>query len=196
MFGSLARQLRWWRVMHLSRNGLVRPIDRLESMTLIALGMAAACGVIAALMVGNTAFADVRDAVVLEQQQRHSVTATILPRQPGAPVTARWTEPGGRVVTGRIDASPVPAPGATSSPSDAETGSVQTIWLDDSGVVVPAPRTGADALTAGVAAAAMAVAVVATTWFVLSLWIRRIADRHRFRLWERGWAALDSPSRR
>ncbi|MXP22688.1 hypothetical protein GIY30_15205 [Gordonia sp. HNM0687] len=196
MLGSLARQLHWWRVMHLSKNGLIRPVDRMESMTLIALAVAAAFGLIAALMVGSTAFAHVQDAAVLEQQQRHSVSATILPRDPGAPVMARWTDPDGRVVTGPIDQSQAPPPGAMSIMVDADGGSVQTIWLDDEGAVVPEPRSGTDAVTAGVAAAAMSTTIVAAFWFFVSLCVRRIADRRRFRLWDQDWAALDSPSRR
>lgn len=196
MLGSLARQLHWWRVMHLAKNGLVRPVDRLESMTLVALGMAAACGLIAALMVGNAAFAHVHEAAAVEQEQRHSVPATILAHDPGAPVTARWIGPDGRVVTGGIEEPQTPLPGAMSIPSDAEVGSVQTIWLDDDGAVVPAPRTGTDAVTAGVAAAGMSTTIVAACWFFVTLGVRRIADGRRFRLWDQDWAALDSPSRR
>ena len=79
---------------------------------------------------------------------------------------------------------------------DADGGSVQTIWLDDEGAVVPEPRSGTDAVTAGVAAAAMSTTLVAAFWVFVSLCVRRIADRRRFRLWDQDWAALDSPSRR
>ncbi len=89
---------------------------------------------------------------------------------------ATWTGRNGLVATGQIDVMP-----------GARSGDHQTIWLDRSGALVPAPMTSTDA-------AVEAMLVGLTGWLGVGLvlfgiwWIvRRRLDRRRWRAWAQEW---------
>lgn len=186
MLRFLARELHAWRFMHLSSNQLVRPVDRLESVVLLIVSLAALTGVLIALTVGGDTYATSK-ASIDHQAPRHSVSARVIESSKLADdsTVVAWRGPDGRQVTAAVDHETLDRVGRT-----------RPVWLDDSGVVVGPPATTSDAVLQGIGSGCGVALVTALTWWGLTLIVRTSADRHRARRWDRQWRELDIDSRR
>lgn len=95
--------------------------------------------------------------------------------------TVRWTVPGGSLKTGEAQVA-----------AGSKAGSSTTVWLDDAGLLRPAPPTPAEAgsqgAALGVAAGAGVCVLVAGGW-----WAARVRlDVRRRAQWDRAWAEFDA----
>ncbi|WP_055477039.1 Rv1733c family protein [Gordonia sp. HS-NH1] len=212
MLRFLARELHSWRVMHASSNGLVRRGDRLETVTLVMLWLAAVAGVMIALTVGGDTYAAHKTAAE-NQEPRHSVSATIIRTsgqgsgdqsdqpshiqdkviqdsvdQNGAGpdsdyTTVAWQDPNGHRLTAAVDAEPLDS-----------VGRVRVVWLDDSGSVVDPPVTTTDAVMEGLIAGIGVGMFVVLGWWGSTVLVRAVADHHRSRRWDAEWRQFDIDS--
>ncbi|MHC3003473.1 Rv1733c family protein [Gordonia metallireducens] len=186
MLRFLSRELHSWRLMHASSNRLVRPMDRVESLVLVALLVSALAGVLVALTIGGNTYA-AHKAVAEVQGPRQSVSATVIatPRQDGDPTVVAWRRPDGARLTAEVDAE-----------RHDRVGRVRIIWLDDEQHVTDPPVTHTDAVVEGVMAGLGVVMLTAMGWWGLVLLVRAAADRHRMRRWEAEWREFDIDSHR
>jgi hypothetical protein len=172
----LRRQLR-----ALGFNPLIRASDRLEALAVLAVLGTALFAVPVAAQAGTQIYdAGVRTAHE-QAHSRHFVEAVVVDGSTGLPadldgadyVRAQWRE-GTQLRTEQII-----------TPATIEAGDRIKVWLDDTGKVVAAPLTMADAnLSALVGAGTVWVAIVACS-AVVAFVIRRGLDRTRDRAWER-----------
>ena len=170
--------------LHLGRNELRRPADRIEGIAVAFLAAAFLAATVAAASFAAHLY-----------RSEHAATARLRPTvavlsQPGpvaatptAAATARWRLPDGRQRSGTLTEATVPA--IYHAPAEASV----RVWLDRSGRPVSSPpSTGgliADALATVISGTA-AAALVLTLCYSLC---RIVLDRHRLARWESAWAA-------
>ncbi|WP_340681390.1 hypothetical protein LCL61_21705 [Amycolatopsis coloradensis] len=178
-----------WRRLHVGRNPLARPSDRLEAALVIGVVLVALLAIPFAVAVGSEAYdAGLRRAGE-QAANRHESTAVLVADAPpaqvrfdGVPVEetvkahARWIVPGGPVREGVVTVDP----GLT-------TGNEIRIWLDAKGNAVEAPATPADVAGqgVGVGVAFWIVCVMLLAGFFLAG--RSMLGRLRGAAWEREW---------
>jgi hypothetical protein len=188
--GLLGHIARFWRRVRIGRNPLARPWDRIEGALLTTLVAGVVLALPLAAYVGSSNYADQMAISAREKLSRHSATAKVLMDAPppalisegvgvvndNSTVAAQWVLSSGTVRTGDI---PVP--------SGSLAGQTVPIWLTDTGEQAPAPRTRADAVTAGVFTGAF-------TWLGVTLLLAAlyrggcvILDRRRAAQWDRDW---------
>lgn len=179
MYARLAGRLRWY-FRALGFHPLVRAVDRLEALAVLGVLVAALVAIPVAVSAGTVVHdAGVRTAEQ-QAQSRHSVQALVVsgvgaPTELDTPayVRAQWRE-GTQMRTESVV-----------SPATIRPGDHLTVWLDESGKVVPAPLRADDAaLTATVAAVSFWISIVMCGALVAHL-IRRGLDRSRHRAWDR-----------
>jgi hypothetical protein len=182
---------RFWRRCGLERNELRRPVDRVQRMIafgLLILFLAAAPPV--AAYFAHWSYDSGMRAEQRERAHRHPVMATVLStggigssgdRYVHETVRAQWNGPDGRT---HVDSLP--------AWKNAKVGSVQRIWVDDSGKVAVRPRPHSRTVTDSVYAAGAAVLGVAFPILVAYGLTRRRCDRRRDDLWEAAWARMDT----
>ncbi|MEU0498811.1 hypothetical protein [Mycobacterium sp. NPDC006124] len=193
------RQARWL-MQVMGRNRLVRPSDRLEAVALLMVLIVAALAIPFAQRQGVDAYDTRMQQISRQQQSRHSVAATAIadsaspsPRRLSSPnpvpVRVEWRQ-------GTLRRSEV-----VTTPGFVKAGAPVTVWLDDTGAVVPAPDRPVDAqATASSRAWASWVGIVGLSALV-AFGIRRWLDRRRAASWQRelhlmafnddGWANYD-----
>ncbi|OZG29540.1 hypothetical protein BH683_008855 [Williamsia sp. 1138] len=185
MLSLLSRELHLWRLMHLSSNRLIRPYDRLESLIMLLATALAVCSLTIAFMVGSATYANDKQSVLLEQQSRHSVTATILgtAQESREPVSATWTSTDGRSVTGSVESKSADKPGVH-----------RTIWIDQNGTPVDKPRAVGNAVAQAIAVGLTTGLAIVGVWLLLIFSVRTFGDKQRFAAWEAEWqaGAIDS----
>lgn len=171
---------RWWVGRLFSRNPLLRRIDRIEVLAMLAAVVVSLVAVAVAGAVGTAVHDAEHRAYVQQAQTRHRVTATIIdvgsagdPRGAEMPVVqARWdVGKGMRTESFRWN-------------GDAEPGEDIQIWVDENGdhadTPTPASRASFDALGAALSIVVLAVVVMAS---LLGLTRWRL-QRVRYAQWE------------
>lgn len=185
MINSLARELHVWRLMHLSRNPLVRKVDRWECTLSIVIMVCAITLLPFSFAVGDMAHSSAAAATQRERDERERVVATVT-ETPGAgakSVSATWQAADGHGVVGDIE-----------SYSSDSIGSHRAIWIDAKGRVSERPQpmsaSWVQGILAGVVTAAAIIAGAAGSIYGL----RRAFDRGRYRSWTTEWrlARLDA----
>ncbi|MFD5246130.1 hypothetical protein ACFWIW_16385 [Amycolatopsis sp. NPDC058340] len=177
------------RRLHVGRNPLVRPTDRVETALVIGVVLLALLAIPFAVAMGSEAYdAGLRRAGE-QSANRHEATAVLVADAPpaqvrfdGVPieetvkVRARWTVPGGPVREGVVTVDP-----------ESTTGAEIPIWLDARGNAVDAPVTRADVAGqgVGVGVAFWIVCVMLLTSVLLAG--RSMLGRLRNAVWEREW---------
>lgn len=180
-------------VLRVWRNPLARGVDRTEAaltwilvtVFLLALPILATIASVEWGDLSNKAAADSGSVVSVEatltSDARYELTGY---RSVPTDVTAdaSWTGRDGLVATGQVDVMP-----------GARAGDRQTIWLDPSGAIVPAPMTRTDA-------AIEAMLFGLTGWLgiglvLLGVWwiVRRRLDRRRWQAWAEEWEWVGPP---
>jgi hypothetical protein len=170
---------------------LKRTSDHLECLAKVVLTVVLLLSVALALAVATATASQERSEVVAQAAERQQVGAELLEdaaavydgseggRELGQ-ASAVWTDPSGAEHTGTI-----------SVPVRAETGSVQTIWIDRNGNRTTRPLNDAD-----VAARSVGYALVTYLWTALVAWgayrwVRWLLDRSRSRRWAAEWADVE-----
>jgi hypothetical protein len=172
----------WWILRALSRNPLVRGIDRLE-MLIVTLGLMAILVATACAGALGTAVYDARCSVYIAQaQSRYAVTARATDESAFVPgfddrtatrVHARW------LVNGTEHS------GSVNSNRAVKTGALLPIWVDSDGDLVHAPTPTSQAGVDAVGVAYTAWQAVTVVLAGLIWWGRSHLDRRRVSAWER-----------
>lgn len=142
---------------------------------------------LAAIAVGQWAYAGAARAERIENAAWHPVTAVILQSVPKAPanpygaadvaqVPARWTAPDGTRHTGSVTAASGTAKGGT-----------VTIWTDRSGMQTGPPLEPPQVADRAVLAGTLAVFGIATLLMAIGALIHRAFDRRRLAAWDAEW---------
>lgn len=172
------------RRMLTGRNGLRRPVDRLEGAVLVALMAVFGVAVAAAAILGTHTYQAQRAAGGVRP-----ATAVLIERGPPAgslpragQVQARWPRPGGGERSGLLSTATVP--GIAGAPA----GTRVPVWLNRAGQPAAPPASPAVmmiyALVSGGAAAAIAGVALLAVYAVS----RYALDRRRLAGWEAAWA--------
>lgn len=183
---------RWWRLEPLSRNPLMRPVDRVEGVLFVFAVLLIVAAVPFAFAFGSVSYATQRAAAVAATAERYPSTAVLLADAPRAAVPAEgypasetatvkavWQLPDGSERTGTVSAD-----------RGAMAGDRVPIWLDRGGDAVAPPPKPSDAVVVGITVAFvgwLTFAALVTGGFAAT---RVLLERHRRRWWEREWAAL------
>jgi hypothetical protein len=166
-------------------NPLRRPIDRVHSRLLTALGVIFL--VIVPFAATGTAHLVARGGLRAERVQartRHQVDATVLDLSPAAPGTGpgtthlRWQDAGGTPRT-----SVVPS-------GDDRPGAHRRIWVDRAGHLTTRPRRHSQTVAASVVAALTVVVLLSLLHSIACTMVDRRLDRRRLAQWEREWSAV------
>ncbi|MHB1873754.1 MAG: Rv1733c family protein [Streptosporangiaceae bacterium] len=170
------------------RNPLRRITDRIEAAVIAGLLTAFLAGApLAAFAVGHWALADGLGTVRHQETAWRLVPAVLLqnPRPAvsqhyGGPpeVRARWTAPDRSRHTGDVAES-----------GSARAGSTIMVWTDGSGRLTGPPLQRAQADSAAVLDAVIAVTVLAAVLLSIGVLARLALDRRRLAAWEAGWRA-------
>jgi hypothetical protein len=169
-----------WYLRALGLNPLVRVVDRIEALAVLGIVITALVAIPVAVSAGALVRGWGMQTAEQEAHNRHPVQATVvagvgLPTDFETPayVEAQWHE-GTRTRTESVAGT-----------ATVRVGDHMIIWLDDSGKVVAAPLTPADAELNSVAiAVTLWIGMVLCSAFCTQL-IRRGLDRARDRAWER-----------
>ena len=170
--------------MMISRNGLRRPADRVESAVVVTLLAAFVAAVAAAAFIGARIY---QSQSASAARLRPSV-AVLTSSGPGTSLSgygqaqARWREPDGDQRSGILTTGTAPAIW------DAAAGARVPVWLD---------RTGEPATPPAGRTAMILTALLVPLWgaggtaivLVICYWLCRLAlDRRRLAAWESAWA--------
>ena len=181
----LTRRVRW---LAAGRNGLARPVDRLEAWLVVLAMILALVAIPVALTIGSDVRADAAATALAQRATRTPATAMLLAAAPNAPLTdaqapvssqakAVWRLPDGSERTGEI-----------STDAGTPAGAHVDIWLDRAGNPTTAPMTPQNATTLGIAAGVLVwTGVVVVLCLALGL-VRLALDRWRAAAWAREWA--------
>jgi hypothetical protein len=185
--------LRWWRLAPWSRNSLMRPSDRFESLAVLMAALLVLMLVPCAAAFGTVSYTDLSEQSRTDRANRHVTTAVLVddpkPRMDDgytrSPLThdeapARWRASDVSPRTGDVEAPP-----------NAQAGDTVDVWIDASGDVVDEPRTGTENAAIAVSAALCVWAIGATTAVVLLALVRWAGSRERMRRWDREWGNVD-----
>ena len=170
-----------WPLRALERNPLIRLSDRLEALAFLAVLAVVLMAIPFASSVQAMTYDSTLHTVEEQTQTRHSIHAVVVQGSVGLPtdfdtslyVQAQWHE-GTRLRTEQVV-----------SPATVKTGDPLTLWLDQTGRVVPAPLTRSDAKVSAVTLAWTVWVLIAVASAVLALCVRWWLDRSRARAWER-----------
>lgn len=175
------RPTAWPPFRALSRNPLVRPSDRIESLVItvsvFVVLVATACAGALGTMVHDTSVRTYAE----QARARHLVVATVLERShlaPASPIAPF-------VVPARWEVNGVDHADGLGSQEAVDAGDPLPIWVDDAGNPIGPPSPASRAVTDGVTVAIVAwlsVILAVTGWIC---WVQRGVNRMRNAEWER-----------
>lgn len=175
------------RAHRLDRNPLRRGIDRLETVVLAVLVAAVAAGTaFAAITVGGRVYAFAHREQVAQLAAEHKVAAAVrkvVQVNSGdlagdAVVTARWTAPDGRVVTGDV-----------LEPTGTSAGETIQVWITRDGRATLPPLRDSQVSGEVILAEIGCVLAGGLALVVACTLSRRALDRRRMADWESEWRA-------
>ena len=167
-----------------------RRTDHLEDAAAWLLVAIALFGLLLAIWAGTGVYADTLDQSRLEHGQWTQVEAVLLDDPPPGYREADSQDVAWRLVrfagtSGNEQVANVPAAGRQPA------GGTVRLWVDRNDRVMPAPLTQTDAVvisaTAGIGAAALGAAVLASMWFGL----RRLLDIRNSAAWGQEWTQVE-----
>jgi hypothetical protein len=167
-------------------NPLRRPIDRVHSRLLTALGVVFL--LIVPFAATGTAHLVARGGLRAERVQaktRHRVDATVLGPASAAPgadlggATRIMWHDGGTVRTSAVPSGSVERPGAH-----------RTVWVDRAGHLTTQPRRHSQTVAASVVAALTVVVLLSLLHSIACTMVDRRLDRRRLAQWEREWSTV------
>ena len=168
---------------------LRRPSHTVERVSRVVLMLVVLLSVPAALLAGTAVRADL--AALAEQQVDERTQATAVatadaeapadaPPRTRVPVPARWTSPGGVVVTGAVPARPT-----------TRAGDTLTIWTTADGRRADEPMTAAEVRRSTLVLVGVGWAGGLSAAVLLHVALCRLLDRRRDRQWTLEWARVE-----
>jgi hypothetical protein len=172
-----------WRLRALGFNPLVRIVDRLEALVVLAVLVTALVALPFAMSAGTLVYQSGMRTANEQAHSRHSVDALVVegsglptdvdtPANTPAYVRVQWHE-GTRVRTEQV-----------LSPTTIKAGDQTTVWLDDSGKVVAAPLRPGDAKLNAIVATGTVWTVLVVISALVAYLVHRGLDRSRDRGWD------------
>lgn len=183
---------RWWRLAQLSRNPLVRPVDRLENVLLVLAVLLIVAAVPFAWAFGSQTYVAQRAAAASAVAERQPATAVLRADAPPQIVTPQGVAANGRAAVEATWLLPdgTERTGLVSTDRGAAKGSRVPVWLDRAGNAVAPPPQPGDALAVGFSTGLVTWLGFATIVCGAFGVTRFLLDRHRGQRWSREWAAL------
>lgn len=180
---------RWWRLIFLGHNPLVRRWDRLERNVLVVAMLVVLIAVPFAGMLGSNTYARESERARFETATRHQVTATLLVDAPPASAGGRNATVGGTALVkgtwARSDGTRVT--GEVLTARGGLAGDRVSVWLDTTERPVSAPLREDIAMW-------NAIGMVLFSWLGLitlcgaAYWLAHLHfNRARYAEWEREW---------
>ncbi|WP_127950715.1 Rv1733c family protein [Rhodococcus xishaensis] len=175
---------RLWRLAPWSGNPLMRPSDRLESLSILFVALVLAMLVPLAGAVGTSTYSGLSDASRQVSQTNRQVPAVLLGDAPSP--QARGT---GMYDRARAEWSVdgTPRTGLIHVDGEIQVGRTVDIWIDPEGNYTEAPSTGAENAFGAVGAALMFWAFGSAGCVLVLLAVHSLANRYRLRCWQREW---------
>ncbi len=177
LVATAATELHLWRLHYLTRNSLVRPIDRWEFAGRLLVMAWVVVLLPLCFAVGGAAHQGGMAEVARERAERHIVTALVLetPTAGQKTVTAGWTGQHG------------PHRGTINATDADKRGTTRLIWIDRQDEPALPPRTPGSAVAQGVLAGiGCAAALVGTGALAVHL-LTSMTNRRRHRAWDHEW---------
>ncbi|CAG7633949.1 Rv1733c family protein [Rhodococcus opacus] len=190
MSGEQAAPVRWWRLAPWSGNRLMRGSDRFESSALLVVVMLVLLLVPVAAAVGTATNTRLGDQARADRESRHETTAVLLedPRAESANVTwspeSTFHAPAAWIIDGTTRT------GQVQTDAGAKTGHTVSVWIDQSGNLVDAPKTGAENAVTAVSVALAVWTSSAAILMVMLFGIHWAEARYRILQWDREWRNL------
>lgn len=182
-----AKILRWWRCGPWSTSPLMRWPDRLASAVRLIAALVMLVSVPVAGALGTTAYTDDAALIRAEHAQARSVEALVLERPVYTPAHLRQAPVRWESASGPVEET-VPVSRTVAQ------GERITVWLDESGKAVGAPRSPAAAVMNGIGVAAVVlVGAALSTWCLVVLTDRIVAYRRGVE-WDRELLAMRRPT--
>jgi hypothetical protein len=184
--GVTRNRRRWWVLRLLTRNPLLRPVDRVEGWAVLLVVGSLVAAVFLAFHVSDRVTLSEAAAIKREVATRHSVQAGVVApaerRQQGAATTfwahLQWFN-GSETQDATIRV-----------PHSVKPGDHVQIWLDDHSDVTSAPRSPDDAAASGTGAGILLWSVLAGLGIWLLTLLRKVLDRRRYRAWDQALVEL------
>jgi hypothetical protein len=184
---------RWWLVRALGRNHMVRAVDRVEALAVLA-------GVLLVAMVGlqcssisDSVYASRSRTIAAEAATRHQVEATVVT---DSTADAKTTQQSAQRYSTQIRwfAQNTSRDKVVKLAQPVKAGDHVPVWLDEHGNASTPPRTDADARADAVGAVALLLALAAGLAFGAVALLRWLLDRLRYRSWDRGlhWLLVEN----
>jgi hypothetical protein len=184
--GVTRNRRRWWVLRLLTRNPLLRSVDRVEGWAIVLVVGALCAAVFLAFHVSDSVTVSESAAIKREIATRHSVQAAVIApgerRQQGAATTIwahlQWFN-GSETQDATIRV-----------PHSVKPGDHVQIWLDNHGDVKSPPRSLDDAAASGTGAAILLWSVLAGLGIWLLTMLRKVLDSRRYRAWDQALVEL------
>lgn len=196
--GEWSTPVRLWRVGPWSRNLLMRPCDRLESVVVLVVVLVVLILVPFAAACGTATYTRLDAQARAERAAEHQVAAVLV--EDSRPVSgehrpvwsaedrgharAQWT------LAGRSHS------GDVQSAAGARAGHAVSVWINSTGDLAPAPApaTGTENAATAVSAAVVLWSAGASGAAVLLRGVRWATSRHRMSRWAAEWNELGKPT--
>ncbi|GAB1510459.1 Rv1733c family protein [Actinophytocola sp. KF-1] len=172
-------------------NPLVRDVDRVERVTVLACVALAVLLIPVALVVGALTYRGLTGAAAEEAATHHRTVAVLTEdlAAPGARGYAGSTTPSAhatwRAPDGTARAGVVPVRGGMAA------GDTVDVWLDETGAPTAPPMSTSDAVGTGIAVAAFGWLGAAGLLALACYGLHTAFERRRMRGWAAGWAAFE-----
>jgi hypothetical protein len=172
-------------------NPLVRDVDRVERITVLACALLAVLLIPVALVVGSLTYRGLTDAAAREAAAHHRTVAVLTEdlAAPGARGYAGSTTPSARA-TWRLPDGTTRA-GVVPVRDGMAAGDTVDVWLDETGAPTDPPLSTSDAVGTGIAAAAFSWLGAAGLLALACYGLHTRFERRRMRSWETGWASFE-----
>ncbi|KAF0963842.1 Rv1733c family protein [Rhodococcus sp. T7] len=187
--------MRIWRLGPWSRNPLMRPSDRVESILVLVVAV-----VVVLLLVPVAAAYGTATHTRLDVQARaERATAQQVPAvlvedaRPGRGEVPNGTPHDSDHARARWSLQTIAHTGDVPAPPGSRSGATVTVWINSTGEPVAAPATDTETAAAAVLTAVVIWAAGASGGAVLLCGVHAATTRHRMAQWDAEWNELDKP---
>jgi hypothetical protein len=171
------------------RNPLRRPLDRARAALFVLFMLLGLLAVPASIEYGSAVHQQQSQLAAQERVERYQVAATLTaapqPRSTESPESfvdeapVKWTDRAGR---DHVAVAPVP--------EDSAADGTTSVWIDQSGQLVPPPLRAGAITTSAVSAGAWVLLSAEACCFVLATTVHYLAGIYARRAWAREWEVV------
>ncbi|MGZ8179558.1 Rv1733c family protein [Williamsia sp. SKLECPSW1] len=177
----VASELGVWRLHHLTRNPLVRSVDRWESAARLLVAIVIVALLPFAFAAGDAAHASAQNTIAHQRAERHLVAATVLTTPPDDATTVRATWD---------DGSTHPVPQDIPSLDADHRGTVRPIWVDQTNQPTAPPARPGTAVVQGILIGCVTAAGIVGVGAIALRLLTVMTNRRRFHAWDSEWSMV------